>query len=161
MLVIELLKESQDKCLVGVPAGVAVIETAEILLGHDLPQSITGKELQGLLEQLEVSQRDRFLNHSLDDTMNAYKNWTQLTETKKFRSSVRILDLTVTCVILLSAITGGMFAFEYYKTGVLPVYEQLAVTFLPLSMALAVQYCLNDAAILAFVFKLISRRKGN
>lgn len=158
MLVNELLQENQDKGLVGVPAGSLVIEMAEILLGEDLLQTITGRELLEKIQSVPPPYRDNLLNHSLDDTVMAYRTWSSLAQTQHFRSSVRVLDLTVICVMLLSFMTGGMFVFEYYQSGVLPTYERLSVTFLPMAIILVVQYCLNDSMLMALLAKLLIRR---
>ena len=158
MLVKELLQENQDKSLVGVPAGSLVIEMAEILLGEDLAQTITGRELLEKIQPVPPPYRDNYLNHSLDDTVMAYRTWSALTQTQHFRSSVRVLDLTVLCVVLLSFLTAGMFALEYYQSGVLPTYERLSVTFLPLAIVLVVQYCINDSVLMALLAKVLVKR---
>lgn len=159
MLVKELLDGALEKCLVAVPAGRSVLEIAEILLGQELPPTTTGRELNELLKAVEQPLLDRFLNHSLDDTIGSYKDWARLTESKPFRSSLRVLDITILCVVLWSTFAGGMFAFEYFKSGAIPTYEQLSVTFPPLLAVLIVQYGLNDNELLSMLFKLFIRRR--
>lgn len=136
------------------------MEMAEILLGEELLPTITGRELSDKLATVAQPFRDNLLNHSLDDTINAYKTWAEVTKTKPFRSSIRVLDFTVICINLLSVVTGTMYALEYYKTGTVPTYEHISVTFLPLLVVVVVQYCLNDSSIMGLLLKLLRLKKG-
>lgn len=158
MLVSELLQENLDKSLVGVPAGSVVIEMAEVLLGEELPQFVTGSELSEKIAQVTPPYRDNLLNHSLDDAIVAYRTWASLTKTEQFRSSIRVLDLTVMAVVLMSMFMFGMFALEYFNHSTLPTYEQTSVVFLPMAIVLAVQYALNNSVLLALIARFLYRR---
>lgn len=158
MLVSELLQESHDKSLVGVPAGSVVVEMAEVLLGEELPPEITGSELSEKITQVTQPYRDNLLNHPLDDVLTAYRTWASLTQTQHFRSSVRVLDLVVVMVTIMSVGMFGMYALEYFNNGTLPTYEQTSVTFLPMAIILVVQYCMNDSVLMAMVARFLFNR---
>lgn len=131
---------------------------AEVLLGEELPQFVTGSELSEKIANLAQPYRDNLLNHSLDDAIVAYRTWASLTKTEQFRSSVRVLDMTVVAVVIMSSIMFGMFSLDYYHTGKLPSYDQTSVVFLPMAIVLAVQYCMNNSVLLALVARYLYRR---
>lgn len=131
---------------------------SEVLLGEELPQSITGSELSEKIAQVTQPYRDNLLNHSLDDSIVAYRTWASIIKTEQFRSSIRVLDLTVMAVVLMSMFMFGMFALEYFKHNMLPTYEQTSVVFMPLAIVLVVQYALNDGVLLGLIARFLYRR---
>lgn len=130
----------------------------EVLLGENLSPTITGKELSDKIQTVPQPYQDNLLTHSLDDAIVAYRTWASVANTEHFRSSIRVLDLTVVVVLVLTSIVAWMFTAEYYHTGVIPTYENLSVAFMPLAVILVVQYCLNDSYLMSLVAKALYNR---
>lgn len=159
-----ILKTVGSGLLKEVPAGGLIMDAIELVTGETVDRNtITGAQMQAIINKLPPEQQANFLNKQLDTKARLVESHDKLVakmqeDSPSSRARAAIAKVVAGFMMLLTLMFSWMLMDQYLKTGNYPSVESLAIVYGFPCIALLAFFGVDTKALQELIITILTRQ---